>query len=124
MKNKKDKKLNSMLISILTLGLIVTFISTYLYQSFQIDLIMKDLHKLHQQKKELLSETERLDAQVNRLSNIDVISKTAREKFDLHFDNNPYLVIKIDDMQDLYSLKEQLALNTKDEQKIITAGIQ
>jgi cell division septum initiation protein DivIVA len=123
MKNNKNK-LSGMLLSVLILGVIVTLVSVYLYQSFQIDLIMKDLHKMHQQKKELLSKNESLEAEIGRLTNIDVIAKTAMEKFDLHFSREQSLVIKIDDMDDMHSIRMQLAQDNQNRQKMNTAGIQ
>jgi len=84
------KKTNSFLarfVSIASMAAIVTVVAFYLYQSFQIDLIMRDLHGLHQEKQRLISETETLQAEVDRLSNIDRISKTAYEKFGLIFND-------------------------------------
>ena len=125
MRNLKSKsKSGGMLVSIFSLGFIVTLVSIYLYQSFQIDLIMKDMHKMHQYKKQLISETESLQAEVGRLSNIDVISKTAKEKFDLHFSREQSMVLRIEDSNDLYNIKQQFALDDKSRQQINAAGIQ
>ena len=125
MRNLKSKsKSGGMLASIFSLGFIVSLVSIYLYQSFQIDLIMKDMHKMHQYKKQLISETESLQAEVGRLSNIDVISKTAKEKFDLHFSREQSMVLRIEDSNDLYNIKQQFALDDKSRQQINAAGIQ
>lgn len=124
MRKKSNTRMSQTVISILSLGFIVILFSVYLYQSFQIDLIMKDLHKLHEQKKQLLSETESLQAEIERLSNIDVISKAAREKFGLEFSREQFSVVKIDDPDDLGSIKEQFAREDKEIEKIKTAGIQ
>ena len=113
MKKKNNNKLNRTVVSVLSLGIIVVFFSMYLYQSFQIDFIMKDLHQLHQQKKQLLSETESLHAEIDRLSNIDVISKMAREKYGLEFSREQFLVVKIDDSDDLYAIQKQFAQEDK-----------
>ena len=121
---KNNNKLNSTVVSVLSLGIIVVFFSVYLYQSFQIDLIMKDLHQLHQQRKQLLSETESMQAEIDRLSNIDVISKVAREKYDLEFSREHFLVVKIEDSNDLHALQKQFAQEGKKIEKIKTAGIQ
>lgn len=123
-KLKSKSKTGGMLVSIFSLGFIVALVSTYLYQSFQIDLIMKDMHKMHQYKKQLISETESLQAEVGRLSNIDVISKTAKEKFNLHFSREQSMVLKIEDSNDLNNIKQQFALDDKDRQQINAAGIQ
>ena len=124
MKKKNNNKLNRTVVSVLSLGIIVVFFSMYLYQSFQIDFIMQDLHQLHQQKKQLLSETESLHAEIDRLSNIDVISKMAREKYGLEFSREQFLVVKIDDSDDLYAIQKQFAQEDKKIEKIKTAGIQ
>lgn len=123
-KLKSKSKSGGMFVSVFSLGFIVALVSVYLYQSFQIDLIMKDMHKMHQVKQKLISETESLQAEVGRLSNIDVISKAAREKFDLHFSREQIMVIRIDDSDDLNFIKRQFALNDKNKQKINAAGIQ
>jgi len=124
MRKKSNNKFNNTFVSVLSLGIIVVFFSIYLYQSFQIDLIMKDLHNLHQQKKQLMSETESLQAEIDRLSNIDVISKAAREKYGLEFSREQFLAIKIDDADDLQSIKTQFVQEQKKIEKIKTAGIQ
>jgi hypothetical protein len=121
--NSKDKS-GGMLVSVLSLGFVVTLVSVYLYQSFQIDLIMKEMHQMHQYKKQLLSETESLQAEVGRLSNVDVISKKAQENFGLHFSRDQIMVLKIDDSDDLINIKKQLALEDKNTQHINAAGIQ
>ena len=124
MRKKNNSKLSNRVVSILSLGTVVIFFSIYLYQSFQIDLIMKDLHHLHQQKKQLMSETESLQAEIDRLSNIDVISKAAIEKYGLEFSREQFLAIKIDDADDLQSIKTQFVQEQKKIEKIKTAGIQ
>jgi cell division protein FtsB len=124
MRKKNNNKLSSAVVSVLSLGIIVIFFSVYLYQSFQIDLIMKDLHKLHEQKNQLISETESLQAEIERLSNIDVISKLAREKYGLEFGGGEVSVIKIEDSDDLKTIQKQFAQEDKQIEKIKTAGIQ
>ena len=109
--------------NVLFLVLVVLVVSSYLYQSFQIDLIMKDMHVLHQKKKQLLSETESLQAEVNRLSNIDRISRIAAKDFNLTFSNESQLVIKIDDADNFERLKEQFAQEETKIKKIKTAGM-
>ena len=97
MKKKNENKIWKTTSNVFFLIIVVVIVSSYLYQSFQIDLIMTDMHELHQKKKQLLSETESLQAEVNRLSNIDRISRIARQQFNLHFNDEDQLVIKIDD---------------------------
>lgn len=124
MRKKNNNKLNSTVVSVLSLGFIVVVFSIYLYQSFQIDLIMKDLHQLHQEKKQLISETASLQSEIDRLSNVDVIAKIAKEKFGLEFSREHFSVVKIDDFDDLHSIKKQFAQEEKKIEKIKTAGIQ
>lgn len=82
------------------------------------------MHKMHQHKKQLISETESLQAEVGRLSNIDVISKIANEKFKLQYSREQIKVVRIDDSEDLNNIKQQFALDDKNKQKISAAGIQ
>jgi len=124
MKKKNENKIWKTTGSVFFLIIVVVVVSSYLYQSFQIDLIMSDMHSLHQKKKQLLSETESLQAEVNRLANIDRISSIANEKFDLQFSDESLLVIKIDDADNFDKLKEQFAQEESKIKKIKTAGIQ
>ncbi len=123
MKNQNENKIWKTTGNAVFLIIVVVVVSSYLYQSFQIDLIMTDMHKLHQNKKQLLSETESLQAEVNRLANIDRISKIANEKFGLQFSDENQLVIKIDDVDNLEKIKEQFAQEENKIQKIKTAGM-
>ncbi len=124
MKKKKENKIWKTTGSVFFLIIVVVIVSSYLYQSFQIDLIMTEMHTLHLKKKQLLSETESLQAEVDRLGNIDRVSKIATEKFDLHFSDESQLVIKIDEGDDFSLLKEQFAQEEKKIEKIKTAGMQ
>ena len=123
-KQKQDFKIRKMLISISLLIFIVLLISVYLYQSFKIDLIMKDLHALHEKRKQLISETESLQAEVDRLSNIDRVSKVAREKFDLEFSDEQTLVVRIDENEKINEIKEQFARQDSKTHKMKSAGLQ
>jgi len=123
-KNSNDLKPRKMIMSLLVLVFIVILVSAYLYQSFQIELLMKDLHSLHQKKKQLLSETESLEAQVDRLSNIDYIARKAKDNFDLQFNSDELLVIKIDDTNNLEKIKTAFAAEENKIKKIKAAGIQ
>jgi len=123
MKKKNENNIWKTTGNAILLIIVVVVVSSYLYQSFQIDLIMADMHKLHQKKKQLLSETESLQAEVNRLSNIDRVSGIASEKFDLHLSNESQLVIKIEDTDNFEKLKEQFVQDGTKIQKIKTAGM-
>ncbi len=125
MQNKKsEKKVWKTTGNVLFLIIVVVIVSSYLYQSFQIDLIMQDMHALQVKKKQLLSETENLQAEVERLSNIDRISRKAIKDFGLEFSNENQFAIKIGDRDDLIELKEQFAQEDLKIEKIKTAGIQ
>lgn len=124
MQNKEQFKVKKILVSISVLIVVVLLISVYLYQSFQIDLIMKDLHALHEQRNQLLSETESLQAEVNRLSNIDRVARIAREQFNLEFSDDQVYVIRIDETENLREIKEMFARQDDKMQKIKSAGIQ
>lgn len=123
LKKNDEFKMRRMLAGISALIIIVLLISVYLYQSFQIDLIMKDLHVLHEKRNDLLSETERLQAEVDRLSNIDRVAQIARDKFDLEFSDEQALVVKIDQTDDLVRIKKQFAQQDKKIEQVKSAGI-
>lgn len=124
MQNKQEFKIKKILVSVSVLIVVVLLISVYLYQSFQIDLNMKDLHALHEKRNQLLSETESLQAEVNRLGNIDRVARIAREQFNLEFSDEQVYVIRIDEMENLREIKEMFARQDDKMQKIKSAGIQ
>ncbi|MBD3226146.1 MAG: hypothetical protein GF313_15570 [Caldithrix sp.] len=76
---KKNHKKNSKakLISFAILVLLVIAIGLSMYQSFKIDLMMKDLHDLTERRKQLMSDTQQLQSEVNKLTNIDRIQRMA-----------------------------------------------
>jgi len=70
----------------LSLGLlfgIILLVSVKLWIHFQVDLLMKDIRELEVQKRQLLSERERVRAEVKRLKNIDRIGQIAEQKLGL-----------------------------------------
>ena len=123
-KQTKEKKGSSTILSVFFLSVVVLLVSVYLYQSFQIDLIMKDLHSLQQNKERLMSETETLQGKVDRLSNIDRVSKIAREKFNLEFSEDAPRVIKIEDGGNLDAIKKKFNNEEDKIRNIKSAGIQ
>lgn len=94
-----------------------------MYQKFKIDLIMKDLHRLEEQKKQLMSETELLRSQVARLRNIDRISGLARQKLNLINNTDEAVVIKIDGLNEVDELKMKFANRRNKKQKYNLAGV-
>ena len=94
-----------------------------MYQKFKIDLIMKDLHQLEEQKKQLLSETELLRSQVDLLRNIDRISGIARDKLNLVNNSDDAVVIKIEGLDEVDELKTKFVNRRNKEQKYNLAGV-
>ena len=94
-----------------------------MYQKFKIDLIMKDLHRLEEQKKQLLSETELLRSQVDLLRNIDRISGIARDKLNLVNNSDDAVVIKIEGLDEVDELKTKFVNRRNKEQKYNLAGV-
>lgn len=123
-KQVKAKKMSNKIFSVFFLSTIVILISVYLYQSFQIDLIMKDLHSLQLTKERLMSETETLQGKVDRLSNIDRVSKIAQDKFNLEFSEDKPQVIKIEDGGNLAAIKKKFDKEEDKIHNIKSAGIQ
>lgn len=95
----------------------------YLFQSVGIELNKKEMHALYLQKKQLLSETAMLQAEVDRLSNVDRIARIAREKYGLVFNNGPSVVVKMEQGQELQKLKNSFAQKDMPKPKIKTAGV-
>jgi cell division protein FtsL len=120
---KKNKTLRMKLYFFLSISAILLLLSMDMYQKFKIDLIMKDLHGLEERKKQLMSETELLRSQVDRLRNIDRISGIAREKLNLINNTDKTVVIKIDDLDKVNELKTKFANRRSKEQKVNLAGV-
>ncbi|MEJ2053893.1 MAG: hypothetical protein P8X42_08245 [Calditrichaceae bacterium] len=120
---KKNKTLRMKLYFFLSISAILLLLSMDMYQKFKIDLIMKDLHGLEERKKQLMSETELLRSQVDRLRNIDRISGIAREKLNLINNTDETVVIKIDDLDKVNELKTKFANRRSKEQKVNLAGV-
>lgn len=106
-----------------SISVIILLLSMDMYQKFKIDLMMKDLHQLEERKKQLMSETELLRSQVDRLRNIDRISGIARQKLDLINNTDEAVVIKIDDLDKVNELKTQFADRREKEEKFNLAGV-
>ena len=84
---------------------------------------MKDLHQLEERKKQLISETELLRSQVDRLRNIDRISNIAREKLNLINNADDAVVIQIDNLDEVDELKTKFANRRNKEHKYNLAGV-
>ncbi len=124
MKAKKtEKRTIRLVIGVSSLLLIIFMFAAYLYQSFQIEFMMADLHQLHQEKKMLINQTELLQAEVSRLSNVDRIGRIAREKFKLVFSSPQPYVIRIEDGASLNDIKSRLAEREAVRPKLKTASM-
>lgn len=121
-RKKENRAMRIILMSALLLSIVFMF-AAYVYQSLQIEFLMSDLHQLNQEKKMLISQTETLQSAVSRLSNVDRISKIAREKFNLVFSNPQPYVIRIEDGASLKDIKTRLAEKGLRSIKIKTASL-
>ena len=92
---KKNKPFLKRVSSFMLLFGIVLVFFIKMYQMFSVDLIMKDLHGLEQRKMKLVSETARLQAEVDRLKNIDRISKIAGTDLELVNNTEKVLVLRL-----------------------------
>ncbi|MEJ2543025.1 MAG: hypothetical protein P8Y99_03065 [Calditrichaceae bacterium] len=120
---KKNKTLKIKFYFFVTISALILLLSIDMYQKFKIDLIMKDLHQLEERKKQLMSETELLRSQVDRLKNIDRISKIAKDKLNLINNTDEAAVIQIDDLDEVDELKVKFANRRSKEQKYNLAGV-
>ncbi len=82
-------------------------VSLKMYQSFTIDLLMKDLRTLSKQKEKLQSETARLQADVDRLQNYDRISRIASNKLGLEANTDKVYVLQLKEMDMMKHLAEK-----------------
>ncbi len=122
-RNKSKGKLGSSILSLFLLFFMVLVISLGLYQTFQVDLLMQDLRKLEDERKNLLSETEQLQGEVDRLGNIDRIGKIASEKYHLVNNTDDVLVLELKDPDKLESLKRKFARRSEKQEEYKLAGV-
>lgn len=124
MKNKKsENRAVRIIMGGSTLVFVILMLAAYLYQSFQIEFLMSDLHSLNQEKKMLINQTEILQAEISQLSNVDRIGHIAREKFKLVFSSPQPYVIRIDDGASLADIKSRLAAKENSAVRIKTASM-
>ena len=100
---------------------IVIIVSLKMYQMFTVDLIMKDMMVLRQQKIKLESETARLETEVSRLKNIDRIGEIARTELKMirNREERPVLVLK-----DYAQMKKLAQKYSVQEKTLNLAGVQ
>ncbi|APF17911.1 hypothetical protein [Caldithrix abyssi] len=76
---------------------------------FQVDLLMREVRLLEVERDRLLSEREKMLTQVNRLKNIDRISKIAEQKLGLTTDPEPSFTIRLEKFSKVEHLKKEFA---------------
>jgi len=103
---KKPNIINRALGFVLLFSIVLVFFFK-MYQMFQVDLNMKDLHVLEQKKMRLISETALLEAEVSRLKNIDRINKIAAEKLDLVNNTDELFVLQLKDGNEMQKLAQK-----------------
>jgi len=119
---KNIKKQASVFIA---LAAIVAVLFLKAYQVISVDLLMKEMLKLEQTRNGLLDEVQQLQSKVNKLSNIDRISKKAREQYKLVNNYDPAMFIKINDYEGLQKIKKKFARrNKKEDTAVNLAGVQ
>jgi cell division protein FtsL len=125
MKKKKiNFKFNNKIKILLSLFGVILFIALKMYLMFQVDLLMKDRRTLTLQLKKISGQTEKLQAEVDRLSNIDRIMRIAREKYGMINDKDETLAIQLIDSKRLNAFKEEFANKEKKAVKVNLAGVQ
>jgi cell division protein FtsL len=122
-KRKTNNRLSKRIYSIFILFGLVLVISLKMYQVFKVDLLMKDLRSLEQQKKQLVSQTEKLEAEVDRLSNIDRIGKIAVEKYNLVNNTDDVIILQLDNFDEFKSLKKKFAERNQKDKTYELAGV-
>lgn len=123
-KKKLNIKFNNKIKALMIIFSIVIFIALKMYLMFQVDLIMKDRRVLGLKLKKINGQTEKLQAEVDRLSNIDRIMRIAREKYGMVNNNDGNLAIKLIDSDRLNAFKEEFANKEKKTVKVNLAGVQ
>lgn len=126
MKEKKIKahRFTNRIFSLFILFGIVFLLFLRVYQVYKVDMLMKDLHVLEQQKKKLLSDTEKAQAQVDRLKNIDRISKIVTEKYEMVSNTDKIVSLDLKGMDNLDQIrKEFVKRQYSDNKNIKLAGV-
>lgn len=123
-KRRNNKNIRLKLYFFISISAIVLFLSLGMYQKFKIDLIMQDIHRLEQHKKQLLSETELLRSEVDILRNIDRISKIAKTELHMINNNDPVVVLKVTNFEEFENTKSKVAQKEEAKKKLKMAGVQ
>jgi cell division protein FtsL len=123
-KRRNNKNIRLKLYFFISISAIVLFLSLGMYQKFKIDLIMQDIHRLEQHKKQLLSETELLRSEVDILRNIDRISKIAKTELHMINNNDPVVVLKVTNFEEFENTKSKIVQKEEAKKKLKMAGVQ
>lgn len=109
MSRKIKTNVTNWFVRVLLLFGLVMMLSLKLMIHFKVDLLMRDVRLLEVKRNQLLSERERMLAEVNRLKNIDRISRIAEEKLGLTTNPEPVLSIRLEDFKKVKEIKEEFA---------------
>ena len=119
--NSKKKKILGRAYGFGLIFVIVIIVFLKMYQMFTVDLIMKDMMTLRQQKIKLESETARLETEVSRLKNIDRIGEIARTKLNMIRNKEERLVLELKDYSKMKKLAQKYSVQKK---TLNLAGVQ
>ncbi len=117
------KRLNSKLMSLIILSGIVLLVTLKMYQSFKVDLLMRDLQHLDQMKRNLVNQNIQLQADVDRLSNIDRIMRIAGKEYAMVVNTEEREVILLGDEDHLRDIRKRFAERNKNNDDIEMAGV-
>ena len=109
MSRKIKNNVTNWFIRVLLLFGLVMMLGVKLMIHFKVDLLMRDVRLLEVKRNQLLSERERMITEVNRLKNIDRISRIAEQKLGLTTDPEPTLSIRLENFKEVKEIKEKFA---------------
>jgi len=118
---KTGKILPKVLSLIILFGIILT-VAARQYMIFKIDLLLSDIPKLEQRVNDLKSKTESRQAAVNRLSNIDRITRIAGEQLHMVPNSEQPLVIRFDDSPEAKTFRKSELMERRRE-RLEIAGV-
>jgi cell division protein FtsL len=101
----------------------VIFITLVMSAMFKVDFLMKDRRILEREYEKISSQTERLQAEVDRLSNIDRITRIARSELGMVNNRDESFAVKLLDKERLNECKEAFAERGKKNPEINFAGV-
>ncbi|HID38702.1 MAG TPA: hypothetical protein EYP36_04215 [Calditrichaeota bacterium] len=122
--HKLRKSTRKRFLAFSVLFVFIFILSLRMYQGFRIDLLMKELPQLEEKKKNLLHVTEKLRSEVERLKNIDRITRIAREKLGLVLNEDKISLLRLKDYDEFIAIKKDFGKKKKREQKYQVAGVQ